>query len=163
MAWFDLAVLVIVGLSLLLGLVRGVVRELLSLISWLVALLLARQLASAAAAWLPASIQPEGVRHAAGFVLVVVGVLLALGLLSLVLSALVKAAGLSFADRVFGAIFGLVRGLLIVFIAVLVAGLTGIPREPGWRGSVTASTFEAAAAMVQPWLPAQVRDRIKYF
>lgn len=162
MAWFDIAVCAVVGLSVLLGAVRGVVRELISLVAWIFALLLARALAPAVAAWLPAAVQPEALRHGMAFVAVVFAALVVAGVVAMLLSMLVKAAGLSLADRILGAIFGLGRGLLIMLVAVILAGLTKVPRDAGWRGAVLAPTFEAAALWIRPWLPAPIGSRMKF-
>ena len=43
---------------------------------------------------------------------------------------LVKSAGLSIEDRVLGTVFGLARGVLIVMVFVLMAGMTSLPRQP---------------------------------
>lgn len=162
MAWFDLVVCTVVGLSLLLGAVRGMVRELVGLAAWFVALLLARALSPSVAGWLPAAVQPDGLRLGLAFGGVVLASVVLASVVTLVLSALVKAAGLTLADRVLGAIFGLGRGILIVLVGVVVAGFTRVPLEPGWRGSVTAPAFEVAARWVSPWLPGAIGSRLKY-
>lgn len=162
MAWFDLVVCTVVGLSLLLGVVRGMVRELVGLATWVVALMLARVLAPSLAAWLPAAVQPDGLRLGLAFGGVVLASVVLASVVAMVLSALVKAAGLSLADRVLGAIFGMGRGILIVLAGVVIAGFTRVPLEPGWRGSVTAPAFEAAARWVSPWLPGTIGSRLKY-
>ncbi len=162
MTWFDLTVCAIVGLSLLLGLVRGVVRELLGLVAWVAALLLARALAPAAAAWLPVAVRPEVLRLGIAFVAVMVLALVVLAVITMLVSALIKAAGLSLADRVLGAVFGVVRGLLIVLVAVVVAGLTPVPRDTAWRSSVLVPAFETAALWLSPWLPVPIGSRLKY-
>ena len=162
MTWFDLTVCAIVALSLLLGVVRGVVRELIGLVSWVAALLLARAVAPAAAAWLPVGLQPAVLRLGIAFVAVTVLALVVIGVIAMLVSALIKAAGLSLADRALGAVFGVVRGLLIVLVAVVLAGLTPAPRAAGWRGSMLAPAFETAALWLSPWLPALIGSRMKY-
>jgi membrane protein required for colicin V production len=61
-----------------------------------------------------------------------------------------------------GAIFGLVRGVLIVLVGVLVAGLTSLPRESGWRNAWFSAPFEALAVSVKAWLPESIKTRIQY-
>ena len=66
----------------------------------------------------PAALNNPSLRLFAGFVAVFVIVLIAMTLLAIAISSLIKTAGLGFADRALGAMFGLVRGLAIVLIAV---------------------------------------------
>ncbi len=162
MTWFDLTVCAIVGCSVLLGMVRGVIRELIGLGSWVIALMLARAVAPAVAAWLPVAVQPAALRLAISFVAVTVLALVVVGVITMLVSALIKAAGLSLADRALGAVFGMVRGLLIVLVAVVVGGLTPVPRDAAWRGAILAPAFETAALWLIPWLPPLIGSRLKY-
>ena len=49
MAWFDYAVLTVLGLSLVLGAFRGILRELVSLAGWIAAFVLATAFSGIAA------------------------------------------------------------------------------------------------------------------
>lgn len=162
MTWFDIAVLLVLGVSVLLGVMRGFVKEALSVVSWLCAGLLARQFAPAAAAFLPASVNPEPLRLAAGFILVGVFVLLVFWIVGSLLSELVKVTGLSAANRLLGAALGVIRGTLVVVAAVLVAGLTALPRESQWRNAWLSPLFEQLAMATAAWLPETIRANIRY-
>lgn len=162
MTWFDIAALIIIGLSVLLGILRGFFKEVMALASWVIAFVLARQFANAAAEFLPASIPTPGLRYAAGFVIVLLGALLVLWLLTYFVSQLLKATGLSVANRTVGAMFGLVRGALIVLVGVLLAGLTEVPKDAGWRNAWLSQPFQAVAIAVKAWLPDSIKTRIKY-
>lgn len=162
MTWFDMTVFAILGVSLLLGVMRGLVREVMALVSWIAAFVLARQFGGSVAVLLPATLQPAELRLAAGFVSVLLASLLVLWLAGFLLSELVKAAGLAGANRALGAVFGLVRGLVIVTIAVLVGGLTSLPRHPGWRNAWLSPPFEAAAGWAKAWLPETVKGNVHF-
>ena len=136
MTLFDLVVLVIVGLSVLLSVIRGLVREVLALAAWVVAFLAANVLAGEIAPWLPDAIPTEEFRLLAGFVGVFLVVLIAMSMLAIMVSKLVKSAGLGLEDRLLGGAFGLARGLLVVMVVVLLAGLTSLPRQAVWRNAV---------------------------
>ena len=135
MTLFDLAVLAIVGLSVLLSVIRGLVREVLALAAWVVAFLAANMLAATVAPWMPEALPSEELRLLAGFLCVFVGVLIAMSVLAMLASKLVKSAGLGLEDRLLGSAFGLARGLLVVMILVLLAGLTSLPRQAVWRNA----------------------------
>ena len=162
MTLFDLAVLAIVGLSVLLSVIRGLVREVLALAAWMVAFLTANLLAGEAASWLPESIPGEELRLLAGFLCVFVTVLIAMSVLAILVSKLVKSAGLGLEDRLLGSVFGLARGLLVVMVVVLLAGLTSLPRQAVWRNAVLSDPLQAFAGQVKTWLPADLAQRITY-
>ena len=128
MTIFDYCVLAILVLSILLSVVRGVVRELLSLAGWVVAFMVANSFAAGFAPMLPSSIVGEPVACVAGICLVILIGLLAMGLITMLISALVKLSGLGFADRFLGSLFGFARGMLVVLLVVLAAGFTAAAR-----------------------------------
>ena len=162
MTLFDFAVIAIIGLSVLLSVIRGLVREVLALAAWIVAFLAANLLAGTVAPWMPEALPTEELRLLAGFLCVFVGVLIAMSVLAILVSKLVKSAGLGLEDRLLGAAFGLARGLLVVMILVLLAGLTSLPRQPVWRNAVLSDPAEAFAGMIQAWLPVELAQRIKF-
>jgi membrane protein required for colicin V production len=162
MTLFDLAVVLVIGLSVLLSVIRGLVRELLALSAWVVAFLAANLLAGEVAAWMPAAMESEAMRLLAGFASVFVVVLIAMSVLAILASKLVKSAGLGLEDRLLGGAFGLLRGLLVVMIVVLLAGLTSLPRQAVWRNAVLSDPLVMLASQIKPWLPAELAQRIRY-
>lgn len=162
MTLFDYVVLFILGLSVLFGVIRGLVREVLSLAAWVVAFVAANVLAPHVARVLPEGVASEEIRLLAGFVCVFVLVLVAMSVLAIMASKLVKIAGLGVADHVLGGVFGLARGLLVVMVLVLLAGLTSLPRDPMWRNALLSPPLETLAGHIKAWLPADLARRITY-
>src|SRR3990172_1632799 len=103
MTLFDYAVALIVGVSVLISVMRGMVREVIALAGWIVAFVVANLYSGAVAAWLPAGIANESLRMLVAFLILFFGALLAMGLLAVAASRLMKRAGLSIEDRVLGA------------------------------------------------------------
>jgi membrane protein required for colicin V production len=162
MTLFDLVVVIIVGLSVLLSLIRGLVREVLALAAWVVAFLAANVLSSQIAPWMPEALPNDELRLLAGFLCVFVGVLIAMSVLAILASKLVKSAGLGVEDRLLGGMFGLARGLMVVMIIVLLAGLTSLPRQAVWRNAMLSDPLELFASHVKSWLPADLAQRITF-
>ena len=162
MTIFDYAVLGILLVSVLLSIFRGAVRELLSLAGWAVAFIAARSLSVDLVPMIPPSIEDESLRMSVAFVAIFLAVLVAMGLVAMLLSALIKTVGLGFIDRMLGSVFGLVRGLLIVLMVVLLAGMTTLPQEPLWQKALLSKTLETAAGLTLPWLPQELSKRIHY-
>lgn len=162
MTVFDYVFLAVLLLSAIVGMWRGLVSEIVSLLAWVLALLAAWRYAGEAAQLLAGVIAEPAWRHVAGFGLIFVAVLLVAALLRFLLRELLKAVGLGGADRIFGAFFGLARGLAIAFAVVLLGGLLGVAREPWWTDAMFAPPLEAAVLTAKPWLPDAVASRIRY-
>lgn len=162
MTLFDYAVALIVGISVLISVMRGMVREVIALAGWIVAFVVANLYSGAVAAWLPAGLTNESVRMLAAFIILFLGALLAMGLLAVAASRLMKSAGLSIEDRVLGVVFGFARGVLIVMVFVLMAGLTSLPRQPIWKDAMLSEPLETFAVFVRAWLPTDLSQRIRY-
>ena len=162
MTVIDIVVLAIVGISVVLGVFRGLVREVLALVAWVAAFLLANLLAPDAAHLLPRAMASEEIRLLVSFVVLFIVVLVALSVLAVLASKVVKVVGLGPADRAVGGVFGLARGLLVVLILALLAGLTTLPRQAAWREAALRGPLEASAEYVRGWLPADLSKRIKY-
>lgn len=159
---FDFVVLGIVALSVLLGLMRGAVKEILSLAAWVFAFVAAKTFATAGAELMPGFIGNPALRYLGGFILVFVVVMALAMLLSLLLSESLKVLGLGVVDRMLGVLFGLLRGMVIVTILVLLAGLTQLPKTEIWRHALLSGASETLAVMVKPWLPIDLASHIHY-
>lgn len=162
MTAFDYAVLGVVTISAMLGFWRGVVNEVLALVAWVAAFVAARSWAGAVGEGLGGLVAEPLLRYPAAFVIVLVGVLVVFAVGRLLLSTLLRAAGLGLADRVLGAGFGVARGALIILAGVLLAGMTTVPNSQWWRDAWLAPPLETAAIAAKPWLPAEVGKRIRY-
>ena len=56
----------------------------------------------------------------------------------------------------------LLWGLALVLVAVLVAGMTPLPRSEEWRDAVLAPPLETVVIAAKPWLPAEAAKRIRF-
>lgn len=131
----DVLFVLMVAVSLLVGVWRGLLRELLSLLSWLVAAYLAWRLHGLLMPPLAGAIASPGARQAAALLLVFIGALLVLALLSHLLVSLLKRSPLRGTDRALGAVFGALRGLVLIGAAVLLVEATPLQKSLWWTGS----------------------------
>jgi membrane protein required for colicin V production len=149
--WFILAGLC---LSALVGVLRGAAYELISLGGWLAAFILAHQFSPWVAEHYLQAIAAGALRNGVAWVACFILVLLAAGLLATVMRLLLRSTGLGVMDRSLGALFGLARGLVLLVLTVLAAGYTGLPHSAIWRTSLFIPPAAAAAATIEPLLPA---------
>jgi len=162
MTWFDYTVIAIVGISVVLSLIHGLVREIFSLVSWVAAFVVAQIYVTDVAQLLPPTLSNPSLRLLIGFIAVFITTLLIMTLVAIALSKLIRTAGLGFADRALGALFGLMRGMAIVMIGILVAGLTSLPHQPAWRQAMFSPQLVAVANMLKVWLPYDLEKHINY-
>ncbi|GAB4396632.1 MAG: CvpA family protein [Rhodoferax sp.] len=151
----DAVFLIVLLGSLLLGAWRGLVYELLSLAAWVGAFILAWLGAPALAPLLPMGQASAVLRHAAAFVVLLVGGVLLGSLLAMGARGLLGAVGLRAADRGLGAFFGLVRGVLLLMLATALVGLTPLTASSAWQESHGVAWTRQLLHGLRPSLPAQ--------
>ena len=151
--WIDVAMAVVIALSVILGLVRGAVWEVLSLLGWAVAWFAAQWGGAIVAVSLPIGTPGSWLNHAAGYTVAFIGALLAWRLVTWVLERLIKASPLKTIDRLLGGVFGLCRGVLIVLAASMLVVLTPAAKAPEWRQSHGGRLSSAALSMLAPLFP----------
>ena len=89
-------------------------------------------------------------------VVIALEITIAVALAAAALRALLAAARLSLEDRVLGGIFGVLRGVLIVALATLVAIAAGATRQPWWEASAFLPWVEASVRFDSPLLPQSI-------
>ncbi len=149
--WLDYVILVVVGLSVVISLMRGLVRESLSLTTWVLAVWLAIKFYLALAEISPAVIQSEAIRNVAAFLLIFIVVLIVGTILSYAVARLVHKTGLSGTDRLLGGMFGFARGVFLMAVLLLVIELFDEP-EPEQQQWLTASYLAGYFLPVTEWL-----------
>lgn len=162
MTLFDYLVLLVIAAFTLISLFRGVVAELVGLVSWLGSLLAAKLLAPLVGDWLSGSLKPHALAVVAAFIGVFLLARLLFRLLQTLLTSSAGAAGLGGANRLLGGVFGAVKGVLAVTLAVLACAFTDLPKSEEWRHSQTAFVFEGLAQLAVPYLPPFMADRVDY-
>ncbi len=159
MSWVDLIIIVIIIISALISLVRGFVKESLSLASWILAGFIALRYFTPLADLLEPYIESPTIRTATGFAILFVSSLIVGAIINYMASQAVTKTGLTGTDKSLGVVFGVARGLLIVTLLVLLAGLTPMPSEPWWNDSAMIEFFSDMANWIKDILPQDVAGR----
>ena len=159
---FDIFVFVVLTFCILLGLLRGFIKEVLAILGWVLAFFLAKMLtdplANSLSTWIPL---PQ-IRLIAAFILIFFLTLVAVALLSNLLSETIKIMGLGTADRVFGVFFGITKAFVIVSVCVLLAGMTSLPQQPFWLTSMLSPVFEQTADIIKSLLPESMQQKVNF-
>jgi membrane protein required for colicin V production len=125
--WLDIVLIVVLAFSTIQSLRKGFSREIVGLAASLAALVLAMWFYGMAGTFIAPYVGSPRTANLLGFVLVIIAVLLVGSLIGWIVSRFLRTIGLSFFDRLLGAVFGFARGLLIT-IAVLTAVMAFGPR-----------------------------------
>lgn len=162
MTIFDYLVLFVLVCSIVISTLRGLVKEILSLLSWVVSFVVANAYGEELARLLPHAVPGSTTRLIVAFVALFIGVRLLMMLLTMAIDAVIKASGLTLADRGLGGLFGLGRGVVIVLAAVLICGMTAIPQQPFWKEALLSPLAETAARTVKPFLPGDFARHVQF-
>ena len=162
MAWLDIVIIVIILLSAVISLARGFVKEAFSLAIWVLAFWLSwsffRDLEVPLREWIGSPTARLGI----AFALLMIATLTVGGLVNYLIIQLVERTGMSGTDRLIGMVFGAARGILLVAVLVLLAGLTTLPREGWWLESTLVGYFEELAFWLRDLLPPELAERFRY-
>lgn len=160
MTVFDYTVLGILGFSILIGLMRGAIREIFSVVGWILAFYAARHWNADMLQYMPAQIPGQAIKVIAAFLLVFLVVLFVCSVTSIVLTSFIKAAGLGGLNRLLGGLAGALRGLLLVCVLVMLAGMTDLPKDNRWTSAMLSAPLEMLVLKILPWMPETIRAHV---
>jgi membrane protein required for colicin V production len=148
--WVDIALLAFLALSVIVGLMRGFVFELLSLAGWFAAYFAARWLTPTFAPHLPIGQSGSALNYGVTFACVFLVALVVWSLGARLIRALIRATPLSPIDRLLGAAFGLLRGLVVLLVVATVVGVSPLSKSPQWQRSQGALWLNALLQELRP-------------
>lgn len=148
MNWVDWTILVILALSTLLSLKRGFVKEALSLLAWVAAFFVSTAFSGRLSGLLTDYVTVDALRFALAYVLLFAATLMLGSLLNTLLAQVIRATGLSGADRVLGTVFGFSRGLVVVLVLMFVLR-AALPEEQ--QQPLQQSQLLPHLSMVEEW------------
>jgi len=161
MIWIDYVIIGIIGLSAMISLMRGFMREAFSLAAWVLAFWVAwtffRDLAIQLG-W----VSVPSVRLGLSFAILFVTTLIVGGLVNYLVGQLVDKTGLTGTDRLIGMLFGAARGILLVSVLILLAGLTPLPEDPWWKESQLINYFQELAVWLKTLLPESIGEKFRF-
>jgi membrane protein required for colicin V production len=162
MIWVDYAIIAILVVSAAISVMRGFLREAISLLGWVLAFWLALTFAGDVSALFEKSVSQPSMRHALAFFIIVVGTLIITAIVMYLVRIVVDKTEITGTDRALGIVFGIARGIVIVAILVLFAGLTALPKDPWWRESVFLPHFQVLAMEIKSIFPPEVATLFNY-
>lgn len=158
----DLVLAAVVMLFAALGAFRGLIREVFSLAAWVLGGLAAWALSAPVTGLLANSISEPAMQRVAAFALVFGVIFVLVTVSGFFVRKLLFEGKLKTPDHVLGAFIGAVRGVAIIVIVVLIAGVTPFPKTAWWRGSYLMGYFQDLALWVLSFVPPDVARYFTY-
>ena len=162
MIWIDYAIIGLIAISAILGITRGFVREVFSIAAWVAAIWVGLSFSRELSFYLRTLIEHPAGRMAAAFAGLVVITLIVGGLVGFLVQQIINKTGLTGSDRLAGLVFGIARGMVVVAMLVLLAGLTPLPNDSWWRESTLIAPFQSLALWLRDQAPAGVAGFVAY-
>jgi membrane protein required for colicin V production len=158
MSGLDWLIIGIVLISILLAASQGFFHELFSLAGVVAGYLVAAWGYARVATWYAPFVKSAWVADIAGFLTIFIAVVVLAGIIGRLARGFIKGVGLSWIDRLLGAAFGLIRGVLVV--AVLLLALTSFAPETPYMAQSQFAPYVLVVARAAIWVaPGQVRSR----
>jgi len=156
----DWVILVVLVLSVLSAAKAGLIVEVCSLAGLILGLMLACWDYQRLTPWFGSWIHSRSLVEIFSFLAIVLGVMIVAAVAGRLVRWSVKSVGLGWADRLAGAAFGLVKGCVMVTIAVMVIAAFW-PKATWFRQSRFAPGFLAMARQAAIVTPSDLGDRIR--
>ena len=129
----DIVILVVITISTVIAVLRGFTKEILYITGWVLALIGTLYSFPFIKPFARETISPEWLADGIVLVVVFILILISFNLVTLAISKKMKNSNFGILDRVLGAIFGVLRGLLIlVFAYYVVLLLLPYKEHPDW-------------------------------
>ena len=160
MALIDWAIVIILIVSVLGAAKHGFFVEAFSLAGVVLGLLLASWNYQKVLPWIDGWVHSPGVAEAIAFMVIAIAVMVLAGLAGRLIRWSVRSIGLGWADRFIGAIFGLLKGCVLVTLGVM-AIAAFLPRATWLEQSKLAPYFLSVAHQASVVTPSELGERIR--
>lgn len=145
----DVIFLIIVGISALVGIARGMTKEILSVVGWVLAAVAMIYLVPMLNTFTETYIASKTLSYIVTGMVVLIVFSIIWVLTADKLASIIRSSKLSALDRIFGFLFGMARGILIVILIALMFS-TLIPAETQKGAFAESKIYKQASACVEP-------------
>ena len=149
----DILIAIAVAISVVVGIIRGFVKEAISIAALLVAIWAALYFGPSVGTVSDTWLSSVELQKWFGRVLVFAVILSIGGLLGWGISKLVRLSVLSGMDRFMGSLFGALRGILLVAVAIIGGQFAGFDNDEWWLQSRLIPHLEAVADWIKVMAP----------
>jgi membrane protein required for colicin V production len=158
----DYLLIIIVAVTTVLGTIRGFMREAIALLAWLGGVWIAWRYSDAVGPFLGGLLGHEPQRTWVGRAALLCSVLLVAWIIGGVLSYFIHQSGLSVSvDRILGGLFGALRGVTLIALAVMLAHVVQLDEVKWWKHSALLPYAESVSHWIGEFADAAKIDNVK--
>jgi len=161
MSFIDILVILVLFASLIFGFFRGFVKELLSLMAWIFAFFVAYYFSESVAIIIPFEAE-FAIKYVGSFVLIFIFVLIISSILIKYISSFVHKIGLGASNIILGGLFGILRGVIIVYFLIFLIEKTSFVEDPTWQQANSIGLIKLLIEKTFPYLPQDWLYNVKY-
>ena len=159
MSWLDILIIAILAISTIISVMRGFAKDAISLAAWIMAFGIAISLADKFALILPQSMEDPRLRLGVAVAILFIATLVMGMVANFMLKGVINLTETHSLDRSLGALFGFMRGLVIICILVVLGAFIGLNQVDWWKASALIPMAESIINILLPILP----DRLTQF
>ncbi len=164
MNWLDLVIVLLIAFFVVTAFSAGLIRELVTLVSVVVGVIMAGLFYDDLARDVLSFIDDEAAARAVAFLLLLGAVYLAGQLIAIMLKQVAAVLLLGWADRIGGALFGILKGLIVVeALLILLVTYPQLGLDDAIDGSALGSVFLDAASVLLFVLPDEFERAVDAF
>jgi membrane protein required for colicin V production len=149
MVTIDYLILAIVLASAVAGMVQGFLREVCSLVTWVLAVWLAWSLGPLLEPHLGGALRQAPFGLWAGRAIVFIAVLVVGAIAGAIINYFVRLSIFSGLDRLLGFVLGILRGIVILGVAIILAQTVRLDGESWWKNSRLLPQLEPVAGVLR--------------
>ncbi len=151
--YFDIAIVVVILITALIGFMRGFVWLVIFIATWVTAIFLAFKYKGAFANALPVKLSSEVAQTGLSILLIFLGILIIGAIINYLFCKAISAIGLGTFDRILGSGLGIALGALAITLLTMLLALTELPDQDLWKTSKFIPQFQEAAAWIKTLIP----------
>ncbi|HPA13863.1 MAG TPA: CvpA family protein [Desulfobacterales bacterium] len=159
---FDIVIIVILSFCLVRGIFRGLVKEVSAIIGVLAGFYAAYTYYAEIAKLLSKWISNVANSNILSFLILFVGVLVIVNILGIIIKYILKIASLGWIDRVSGAGFGIIKGVLIVSILLIMLTAFLPKGSPVIRNSMLSPYITMVSERLAKVIPQSMKDQFSF-
>lgn len=157
----DIAIIAVISISVITGVMRGFLREIIALFAWILAMWLSFKHCHVVGAWFAPYVPDKNIQLGAGFLIILVSILLLGAIVNAILGLILRHSGLSASDRILGLGFGFTRGVLIVSLAMVIVDMTSFNIKPYQENSRLYNYFDPVKNAISYYVKPLIAEAIQ--
>lgn len=158
--YIDIAIVVVILITALIGFMRGLVWMGIFLATWTAAILLAIKYKDALATALPIKLSSDVAQTGLAALLIFLGTLIVGAIINYLFSRAISAVGLGTFDRILGTGLGIALGALAITLLTMLLSLTELPDQETWQTSKFVPKFQEASEWIKTLIPEDFNEYI---